>query len=131
MSLTVNQVGAFLTVAALAAVIVFGAQREAVKSAPVAGPAQTQTPAAPAKTNSATPLMAGHLAGCTEAKPCPVVKPVRTYRKVLRNGKLDGRANCKFVPKIADQFDRQQVLAAAERYGLSPEQLSALRVCLN
>ena len=57
--------------------------------------------------------MAGHLAGCTVAKPCPVVKPARTYRKVLTNGKLDGRIGCRYVPKIANEFDRAQILAGA------------------
>ena len=90
-----------------------------------------EAPAKAAEVLKPKPLVAGHLAGCTVAKPCPVVKPARTYRKVLTNGKLDGRIGCRYVPKIANEFDRAQILAGAAQYGLSPQQLSALRVCLN
>ena len=127
MSLTVNKVGGVLAALALVAVIVFGASRSAI----LAGSVSAQAPAKPAEVVKPAPHMAGHLAGCTVAKPCPVVKPVRTYRKVLTNGKIDGRIGCRYVPKIAAEFDRKQVLAAAEQYGLSSEQLSALRACLN
>ena len=123
MALTVNQVGGFIAVVALAAVIVLGQ--------PMAGSVSTDVPATPAQVLKPTVEMSGPVAGCTIAKPCPVVKPVRTYRKVLTNGKLDGRIGCRYVPKIADEFDRKQVLAAAAQYGLSPGQLSQLQVCLH
>ncbi len=128
MSLTVNKVGGFLAVAALAAVLVFGARQMVPESA---GPVSTVAPTAPTQVLKPKPLVSAHTSGCTVSKPCPVVKPTRVYRKVLTNGKLDGRIGCRYVPKIANEFDRKQVLAAAEQYGLSPEQLSALRVCLN
>ena len=124
MSLTVNKVGGILAALVLVAVIAFGASRSAV-------PVSTEAPAKAAEVLKPKPLVAGHLAGCTVAKPCPVVKPARTYRKVLTNGKLDGRIGCRYVPKIANEFDRAQILAGAAQYGLSPQQLSALRVCLN
>ena len=127
MSLTVNGIGGALAALALVAVIVFGASRSAF----LAGPVSAQAPVQSAEVPKPKPLMAGHLAGCTVAKPCPVVKPARTYRKVLTNGKLDGRIGCRYVPKIANKFDQEQILTAAKQYGLSPEQLSALRVCLN
>ena len=127
MSLTVNKVGGVLAAFALVAVIAFGASR----SANLAGSVSTEAPAKAAEVLKPKPLVAGHLAGCTVAKPCPVVKPARTYRKVLTNGKLDGRIGCQYVPKIANKFDRAQILAGAAQYGLSPQQLSALRVCLN
>ena len=127
MSLTVNGIGGALAALALVAVIVFGASRSAF----LAGPVSAQAPVQSAEVPKPKPLMAGHLAGCTVAKPCPVVKPARTYRKVLTNGKLDGRIGCRYVPKIANEFDHAQILAGAAQYGLSPQQLSALRVCLN
>ena len=127
MSLTVNKVGGILAALVLVAVIAFGASR----SANLAGSVSAQAPAKPAEVVKPAPHMAGHLAGCTVAKPCPVVKPVRTYRKVLTNGKIDGRIGCRYVPKIVNEFDRAQILAGAAQYGLSPQQLSALRVCLN
>ena len=120
MSLTVNGIGGALAAFALVAVIAFGASRSAV-------PVSTEAPAKAAEVLKPKPLVAG----CTVAKPCPVVKPARTYRKVLTNGKLDGRIGCRYVPKIANEFDRAQILAGAAQYGLSPQQLSALRVCLN
>ncbi len=131
MSLTVNKVGGVLAALALVAVIVFGASRSAILAGFLAGSVSAQAPAKPAEVVKPAPLMAGHLAGCTVAKPCPVVKPVRTYRKVLTNGKIDGRIGCRYVPKIVNEFDRAQILAGAAQYGLSPQQLSALRVCLN
>ena len=127
MSLTVNKVGGILAALVLVAVIAFGASR----SANLAGPVSAQEPEKATEVLKPKPLVAGHLAGCTVAKPCPVVKPARTYRKVLTNGKLDGRIGCRYVPKIANEFDRAQILAGAAQYGLSPQQLSALRVCLN
>ena len=127
MSLTVNKVGGVLAALALVAVIVFGASRSAI----LAGSVSAQAPAKPAEVVKPAPHMAGHLAGCTVAKPCPVVKPVRTYRKVLKSGGLDGRIGCRYVPKIVNEFDRAQILAGVAQYGLSPQQLSALRVCLN
>lgn len=112
MALTVNQVGAVLAAAALIAVIVLGVHyREAAKSAKMTDHVSTQVPAKPTAKVTA--------------------KPGRTYRKVLKGGKLDGRIGCRHVPKIANEFDRAQILAGAAQYGLSPEQLSALRVCLN
>ena len=123
MSLTVNGIGGALAAFALVAVIAFGASR----SANLAGSVSTEAPAKAVEVLKPKPLVAG----CTVAKPCPVVKPARTYRKVLTNGKLDGRIGCRYVPKIANKFDQEQILTAAKQYGLSPEQLSALRVCLN
>ena len=132
MSLTVNEVGFGLAAAALVAVLVIGSRTvEVPKSAPASASVSTVVPAKSAQVLKPKPLVSAHTSGCTVEKPCPVVKPATVYRKVLTNGKLDGRIGCRYVPKIASKFDRQQVLAAAEQYGLSPAQLSALRVCLN
>lgn len=134
MPVTVNMVGGFIAAVALTAVIMFGAttpHREATKSAEMADHVSTQAPAKPAEVLKPAPKMAGPVASCTITHPCPAVKSVQgQYRKVLKNGKIDGRIDCRYVPKIADEFDRKQVLAAAEQYGLTSAQLSQLQVCL-
>ena len=130
MSLTVNEVGFGLAAAALAAVLIIGGRAQVPESTSGSATVSTVAPEKPTQVLKPKPLVSAHTSGCSVAKPCPVVKPTRVYRKVLTNGKLDGRIGCRYVPKIAAEFDRKQVLAAAEQYGLSPAQLAALHVCL-
>lgn len=108
--LSVNAIGGAIAVVALGAVLYFGAHAPPTVStvAPVSEPQVLKPPVLP-----------------------PLVEKPTHYRRVLKGGKVDGKINCKAVPAVAHQFSKDQVLAAAKEYGLSPAQISALRVCLN
>jgi len=56
-------------------------------------------------------------------------KPV--YHKVLKNGEIDGKIDCKEVPTVAHEYPPAKVIEYAKEMGLSPEKLAQLRVCLN
>jgi hypothetical protein len=109
--LSVNAIGGAIAIVALGAVIYFGAHAPPTVStvAPVSEPQVLKPPVVPP----------------------PLVEKPSTYRKVLKGGKIDGKVKCKSVPPVVHQFSKDQVLAAAKEYGLSPAQISALRVCLN
>ena len=74
---------------------------------------------------------------CTVEHPCHTVKAEGTpkhpvYRKVLRRRKaLDGPVTCKQVPQVAREYPPDKVIAFAKGYGLTPQQLGELRLCLN
>ena len=109
--LSVNAIGGVISIVALGALFYFGAQTPPTVStvAPTSEPQVLKPPVV-------IP---------------PLVKKPSTYHRVLKGGKLDGKVNCKKVPPVARQFSKDQVLAAAKEYGLSPAQISALRVCLH
>jgi hypothetical protein len=109
---SINLIGGALAVAALGAVIFFG-----VQASPCAGVPPTVSTVAPVLD---APVL----------KP-PVTKKSVVYRKVLKGGKLGDAMACKQVRSAAAEYTKAQVLAAAKQYGLSPAQVSALRVCLN
>jgi len=100
---SINIIGGALAVAALGAVIYFGAQ---------ATPTPTVSTVA---TAPATPVL----------KPPVVPAPAKVVKK------RPTQKNCNWVPVIAKAHDKELVLTAAAQYGLSPAQLSALRACLN
>ena len=104
--LSFNAIGGVISIVALGAVLYFGAHTPPAVStlAPTPGP-QVLKP----------PLLK------------PQVKKPTPKRQLLKGKKID----CGVVPKVAHQFSKDQVLAAAKEYGLSPAQISALRVCLN
>jgi len=146
MSITVNKVGAFLTVAAFTVVIVLGVRYREAESTSESAPVSTVVPAEPTQVLESPPSVIVPRPVVKRAQsprlappppqpqpppvvslpcgrglmttPCSAVQPIRKNR-------------CRDVPKITNEFDRKQVLAAAEQYGLSSEQLSALRACLN
>jgi hypothetical protein len=107
---SVNVIGGVIAVIALGAVLYFGAHAPPTVStvAPISEPQVLKPPVVP-----------------------PLVKKPTAYRRVHKGGKIDGAIKCKSVPQVAHQFSKDQVLAAAKEYGLSPAQISALRVCLN
>ncbi len=119
---SINVIGGALAVLALGALLYFGLKHPA----PIPAPA----------VSTVAPLRAPQVLKPPGIKkiaavPAPVPQPRNKYRRVLKGGKLDGEISCKEVPAVAHQFTPDQVLAAAAQYGLSPAQLSALRVCLN
>ena len=59
----------YLFLGSAPAVIVFGASRSAILAGFLAGSVSAQAPAKPAEVVKPAPHMAGHLAGCTVAKP--------------------------------------------------------------
>lgn len=131
MPLTVNIVGGALAIGALATIVFFGAGAACSVSTPVP-PAVPVKPLAPHV--SAGKKHHHELRHCTVEHPCHTVVPTDkpgVYRKVLKGGRLDGKVDCSQVPAVAREFSPDQVIAAAKQYGLSPAQLSALRVCLN
>jgi hypothetical protein len=56
-------------------------------------------------------------------KPVPEVKPPLKFRTVPT-------MNCDWVPEVERTYSKDQIVSAAEGYGASPDQLSALRACL-
>ena len=118
--LSVNAIGGAIAIVALGAVFYFGAQTPPTVStlAPTSEPQVLKPPVVqpPVVEKSVIP---------------PLVEKSKPHRKVLKGGKVDGKVNCKSVPEVAHQFSKDQVIAAAKEYGLSPAQISALRVCLN
>ena len=108
--LSVNAIGGAIAVIALGALFYFGAQTPPTVStlAPVSEPQVLKPPVVPP----------------------PLVRKPTTYRQVRKGRKIDGMVKCKSVPPVAHQYSKDQVLAAAKEYGLSPAQISALRVCL-
>jgi hypothetical protein len=102
---SVSAIGGVIAVVALGAILYFGAQTPPTVStlAPVSKPQVLKPPVVP-----------------------PLVKKPTHSRRVPKGGKI----KCELVPQIAHQFSKDQVLAAAKEYGLSPAQISALRVCL-
>ena len=116
---SLNIIGGTLAVAALAAVFYFGVQG---CSAPP--PTVALAPPQPA------PVLKPPVAPAPPVVAPPSPQP-RKYRRVLKGGKLGAAIDCKQVPPIAYEYSKEQVLAYAREYGLSPEAISALRVCLN
>ena len=41
------------------------------------------------------------------------------------------KMDCSWVPAVTKNYTKEQITAAAQQYGLSPAQVSALRACLN
>ena len=121
---SLNLIGGVLAAVALGAVLYFGAHAPPTVStvAPVSEPQVLKPPVVE------KPLV-------VEKSPVvppvvsPLVKKPTTYRRVRKGGKIDGKVKCKSVPPVAHQFSKDQVLDAAKEYGLSPAQISALRVC--
>lgn len=110
---SVNLIGGTIAVLGLAALLYFGMQHSTARPVPVSIP---------------TPVVAPVHRQAPERRPIRR-KPV--YHRVLKGGKIDGRVSCAHVPQIAYEYSKDQVINAAKQYGLSPAQLSALRVCLN
>lgn len=119
--MNINMFGAALGVAALATIVIYHGHREH-EAAAIAPP-----PAA------VSPISAAVEKAPSVERPREIVPAVRkpVYHRVLKGGKIDGPVNCKSVPPLAKVYSPEQVLAAAKQYGLTPEQLGQLRVCLN
>ena len=117
---SVNAIGGTLAAVALAVVLFFGVRQVVCPTQPTA----STVVVAPAPQVLKPPVAK------SDTSPAPAPKP-KVYRKVLKGGKLGAKVDCTWVPSVAHQFSKDQVLAAAKEYGLSPAQISALRVCLN
>jgi hypothetical protein len=117
---SINALGGVIAVVALGAMFYFGAEKPPTVSTVVA-PAQEQVLKPPVVK---PPVVEKSVIP-------PLVEKSRPHRRVLKGGKVDGKIDCKEVPEVAHHFTKDQVLAAAKEYGLSPAQISALRVCLN
>ena len=106
---SINIIGGTLAVAALGTWLYFGVKQVG----PCPAPIPTVSTVAPAPVPRVL-------------KPPVPSKLHRVYRKPV------SKVDCNGVPPAARQVkDKEQVLAAAAQYGLSPAQVSALRVCLN
>jgi hypothetical protein len=112
---SVNAIGGALAIIGLGAVVYFGAQSERPVALP---PPLTHEDLAPkAVAPPAPPAPAAQVA--------PIVKkPPLKFRTVK---KMD----CSWVPAVTKNYSKDQITAAAQQYGLSPAQVSALRACLN
>lgn len=122
-------VGGLLVVAALSAVLYHGIKRDESRPmpapVPISNPAPVPEPPHPDVSKA-----------CTVDHPCHVVKPEGdpkkpVYHKVLKGGQLDGPVDCKYVPAVAHVYPKETVIAYAKARGLTPAQLSELRLCLN
>jgi hypothetical protein len=137
--MSTNFVGGALVVAALGGLLyLHGCKREESKPVKAPTPITNPAPVKPVAPVVPVPAPAPKVEAnpCTVAHPCHPVKPVGNpkkpvYHKVLKGGKLDGPIDCKRVPEVAKTFTPEQVMKAAKQYGLTPEQLAQLRVCLN
>ena len=126
--MNINVIGGTIGVAALVALFALhGCKRDEAPTPPA--PQVTVTKPAPAKLAPASKNL------CTVDHPSHTVQPTGdvkkpVYRKVLKGGQLGGPVTCDRVPAVAKQFPPDQVIAAAKQYGMTPTQLSQLRVCL-
>ena len=120
---SVNAIGGTLAAVALAVVLFFGVRQVVCPTQPTA----STVVVAPAPQVLKPPVAKSDT---SPTPPAPAPKP-KVYRKVLKGGKLGAKVDCTWVPSVAHQFSKDQVLAAAKEYGLSPAQISALRVCLH
>jgi hypothetical protein len=116
---SLNAVGGTAAVIALAVVLYFGATHAACP------PDVAPKPATAVVTTTVTPVPAPAVAPPMQIVPkATPVKPPIKFRKVT---KMD----CSWVPAITKNYSKEQITAAAQQYGLSPAQVSALRACLN
>lgn len=128
---TMNVLGGTLGVLALGSIFfLHGCDKKPAAPAPVA---KVEAPAVVAPAPVPGPVV---LSPCTAEHPCHTViqsgppnKPV--YNRVLKGGRIGAPINCKTVPLAAKVASKDDVIAAAKEYGLTPAQLAQLRVCLN
>lgn len=117
---SLNVVGGITAVAALAAVFYFGVgHRDA--PAPALVPTHVTAPAPAHVTAPAAPPVAP-VVPPSEKKVEPKKAPLK-FRTVT---KMD----CDWVPAVTKDYSKKQITDAAEGYGLTPAQVSALRSCL-
>ena len=126
-NLSINVIGGAIAVIALGAVFYFGAQTPLTVQtpptvstlAPVSEPQVLKPPVVQPPVVEKLPVIP------------PLVEKSKPHRRVHKGRRVDGAVECKTVARIAHQYSKAQVLAAAKEYGLSPAQISALRVCLS
>jgi len=133
--MTKELVWGVLAVAVVGALIWHHKHDERVVVAPVSTVAEhspfAETGNAPQPTNGFNFTIPRPLPRPAAADKARAVTKKPVYHKVRADGLQGAVIDCKQVPLVAKQFTTEQVLTAAKKYGLSPEQLDQLRVCLN